>query len=219
MKSSHSEAARLFTAACEYMSIAGLEEEITWQRNLQLEKFSEADLLREGAWVILCSGFREATVRRVFDHLSLCFFDWESAFEISTNATTCMSAARGSFRNEQKLSAIVHLAELVNLSGFEKLKERILVNPIDELQIIPFIGPTTAWHLAKNLGLDSSKPDRHLLRAASALGFGSPFALCDTVSKMFNEQVRVVDLILWRYLADNPSLRVAWSGSDAVPCR
>jgi hypothetical protein len=217
MPNNQSSAARLFTAACEYMSAAGLEGEITWQRNVQLQQFSESDLLREGAWVILCSGFREATVRRIFDHLSLCFFDWESASKIAANSAICLSAARAGFRNKQKLNAIVRLAELVILGGFEKMKEQILANPIAELQAIPFIGPTTAWHLAKNLGLDSAKPDRHLVRAAAALGFGSPSALCESVSQMFNEQVKVVDLILWRYLSDNP--RIARNDFETVPCR
>jgi hypothetical protein len=217
MRNSQSSAARLFSAACEYISAAGLEGEIAWQRNVQLLHFSESDLLREGAWVILCSGFREATVRRVFDYLSLCFFDWESASKIASSRAICLSSASAGFSNMQKLNAIVRLAEMVVLGGFEKMKEQILANPIAELQVIPFIGPTTAWHLAKNLGFDSAKPDRHLVRAAAALGFGSPLALCESVSQMFNEQVKVVDLILWRYLADNP--RIARNDFETVPRR
>jgi len=38
------------------------------------------------------------------------------------------------------------------------------------LQQLPFIGPVTAFHLAKNLGIEAVKPDRHLCRLSKLLG-------------------------------------------------
>ena len=215
MNSSAARAAQLYTAAREYVAVAGLEHEIRWQRDLKLEEFTETDLLREGAWVILCSGFREASVRGVFNYLSLCFFDFEDASKIASAGATCTNAARVGFKNLLKLRAIVRMAEQIVTIGFDRFKERVLSDPVSELQVIPFIGPITAVHLAKNLGLDSAKPDRHLLRASLALGYSSPLALCDSLSQMFNEQVNVVDLILWRYLADNPNKRATWGDSKS----
>jgi len=45
-----------------------------------------------------------------------------------------------------------------------------LIDPVDELILLPFIGPVTVWHLAKNFGLITAKPDRHLARISNALG-------------------------------------------------
>ena len=51
----------------------------------------------------------------------------------------------------------------------------------------------------KNLGFDVVKPDRHLLRLASSLGFDSPEELCAEIAYEFGEPAAVVDIVLWRY--------------------
>ena len=86
-------ALRVFAAAATYMANSGRDPEVQWQRQVALEGFSETDLLRECAWVILCSGFRERIVRRVFDYVSLCFCDWESASAILDADPICRTAA------------------------------------------------------------------------------------------------------------------------------
>jgi hypothetical protein len=194
----------VFELACGYTSSGGFAAEVDWQRNVNFAEFSETQLLREAAWVILCSGFREAIVRRIFDHISLCFFDWESAAEILEYREICVRAARDSLRNEPKLNAIVACAERIVSEGFEDVKGAVLRDPIRELQRLPFIGPITAWHLAKNLGLDVAKPDRHLARLATKCGYSSAGALCEDLANRNREQIKAVDLILWRFLADNP---------------
>jgi hypothetical protein len=194
----------VFDLARGYTVSAGLAAEVDWQRNTDFALFSETQLLRETAWVILCSGFREAIVRRIFDHISLCFLDWESAEQILENRDICVRAAMDSLRNEMKLNAIVACAERIANVGFETLKEAVIRDPIPELQEFPFIGPITVWHLAKNLGLNVAKPDRHLVRLASRCGYPSADALCEDLANRNDEEIKVVDLILWRFLADNP---------------
>jgi hypothetical protein len=178
--------------------------EVAWQRAVRPEHFTETDLLREAAWVILCSGFREATVRRIFGHVSLCFFDWESATEIAEAGANCVAAASAVFNHPRKLSAIVDVARSVERAGFAELKDRIIGEPMVELRRFPYIGEVTAWHLAKNLGFDVAKPDRHLVRLARDHGFADAHALCAALSHATGEPVRVVDLVLWRYAADRP---------------
>jgi hypothetical protein len=194
----------VFELARTYAQEAGFGDEVNIHREGEFTLFSEQVLLRESAWVILCSGFRERTVRRVFDYISLCFFDWESAEEVLMNRTTCVRAATRCFRNERKLNAIVSCARLISERGFDHLKGVILSDPIHSLQRFPLIGPITVWHLAKNLGLDVAKPDRHLVRLAKACGFEGVHDLCQHLSEMHKESVKVVDLLLWRYLADHP---------------
>lgn len=197
-------ALQVFTAASAYMTSAGRDAEVQWQRRVALDKFTETDLLREAAWVILCSGFRERIVRRVFDHISLCFCDWESASAILDADPICRMAAMASFRSPAKLGAIVTAALHVNGQGFAAFKQAVLAAPLTELQRLPYIGPVTVWHLAKNLGLDVAKPDRHLARVSLALGFDDADQFCTAIAKVIGERRNVVDLIVWRYLADNP---------------
>ena len=199
------EALSIYARAASYICDAGLDAEIAFHRELQFEKFTESELLRESAWVILCSGFRESTVRRMFDHISLCYCDWESAREIVAAGPACEISAKSVFRNSAKLSAISSVARQINDVGFMKIKKAILQNPIETLLSFPFIGPITATHLAKNIGLNIAKPDRHLVRLSTHIGFDSVDELCAEIGELVGETARVVDLVLWRYMADNPS--------------
>ena len=67
------------------------------------------------------------------------------------------------------------------------------------LESFPFIGPITKFHLAKNIGIDVAKPDRHLSRISKMLGFASVQELCESISQRIDEKVSVVDLVIWRY--------------------
>ena len=192
-----------FKRASTYVEVAHLTGEVEWQRAQRFLEFDESDLLRESAWVILCSGFREAVVRKIFDHISLSFCDWESSEAIVKSAATCRMTALASFSNRRKLDAIIEIACLIDAEGFDPVRHRILRQPIVELQNLPYIGPITARHLAKNLGLPIAKPDRHLLRLSNLLGYGEDVhQLCASIAKACGKLVSVVDLILWRYVAD-----------------
>jgi hypothetical protein len=197
-----------FERAWEVVAQAPWSGEIAWQRAVQPESFTETDLLREAAWVILCGGFREATVRRVFGHVSLCFYDWESAEHIVATGTACTAAARGAFNHPAKLAAIVEVARCVQSVGFVEFKNRIVGQPIAELRRLPYIGEVTVWHLAKNLGFDVAKPDRHLVRLARDHGYADAHALCAALSIATGEPVRVVDLVLWRYAVSGSEIRI-----------
>lgn len=199
-------ALRLYARATDYVTVAGFENEISWQRNSNFTSITEPVLLREAAWVILCSGFRESLVRRIFDHISLCFCDWDSAAAIVHAYPACHLAAQASFRGTAKLSAIVETARQIEAVGFDALKMSILADPISTLRQFPYIGPITVWHLVKNLGSDVVKPDRHLMRVSKHFGFGGPTEFCAAIADMSGEPLKVVDLVVWRYLADRADL-------------
>lgn len=205
MKTNLAYAMEFFSEAKDYVESAGLASEVNWQRNTNFEDFTESELLREHAWVALCSGFKESVVRKIFDHMSLCFCDWESAAAIASAGDVCCLTASKVFGNRSKLDGILATAKHLHSVGFLEYKNAVLLDPINCLQQLPFIGPITSWHLAKNLGLDVAKPDRHLFRVSKSLGFRSADHLCRELASSTGEQVKVVDLIVWRYLADNPS--------------
>jgi hypothetical protein len=188
-----------YRTAKETVATARFGLESDWQRRVLGQRFLEQDLLREAAWVVLCSGFSERVVRRRFDAISLCFCDWLSAEYIVTRGDRCWSTAMSVFGSARKITAILRICSFVYEQGFDSLSSRIRANPIHELGQLPFIGPVTSYHLAKNLGIDVVKRDRHLVRLALYLGFESPEEMCAKVGRQIGEPVSVVDVVLWRY--------------------
>ena len=149
--------------------------------------------------MVLCSGFSERIVRRYFDSISLCFCDWSSAEVIVCRGDRCFSTAMAVFGNKRKITAILQTCGYVHEQSFSSLSCRIRANPIQELSKLPLIGPVTSYHLAKNLGFDVVKRDRHLSRLAAGLGFESPETLCAEIGYEVGEPAAVVDIVLWRY--------------------
>lgn len=189
----------LYHRAVDAVQAAGFGWEPEWQRARAISAFTERDLLRETAWVVLCSGFREKVVREIFDYVSLCFCDWEAASEITQRRDACVRTASGRFRNERKLRALVDVAAVIDAHGFEPLCARLTSDPIAELQVFPFIGPVTSWHLAKNLGFNVAKNDRHLARLAIEHGYEDAHELCRVIASRTGELESVIDVILWRF--------------------
>lgn len=166
----------------------------------ELSEISESEFLEELAWVILSAGMAESVVRRKFPQISQSFCNWKSAHQISENATECVANALSYFRHEGKIKAIAAAAAMLAMPGsFERLRERILLDPINELQSFSYIGRITAFHLAKNVGVKVAKPDRHLVRLAHSNGFESAHQFCETIAQFLGEDIRRVDSVLWRF--------------------
>lgn len=178
---------------------SGFGSEIIWQKTVRIEELTETDLLRECAWVILSSGMRESVVRRKFPGIGEAFFDWASAREIVWYRDHCVRSALLCFRNERKIEAIAQSAQIIDAKGFEALREDIARNPIAALQQFPYIGPTTSFHMAKNIGISVAKPDRHLRRLATLSGYEQPADLCRAIAEYIGDPVSVVDIVLWRF--------------------
>lgn len=84
---------------------------------------------------------------------------------------------------------------------------------------LPWIGPVTKFHLAKNLGVDVAKPDVHLERLAKAEGI-SVVAMCMRLAKQTGYRVTTIDSILWRacadgYLVSSVYRAVGWTAATA----
>ncbi len=178
---------------------SGYASEISWQSGVSLDDINESSFLRELAWVVLSAGMSERVVRRIFRGLSSCFLDWESSEAIMRNERFCYCQAIKLFGNERKISAILAAAGEIHDIGFDTLKELMLKDPIQVLQKFPYIGPTTVYHLAKNLGFPVAKPDRHLTRIAALEGYSDVQLFCDEISQLTGDSVPVVDIVLWRF--------------------
>jgi hypothetical protein len=194
----------IYTQIKEVVIRAGFKSEIDWQNNIQLSLISEHDFLREAAWVILSSGMRETIIRRKFPAISAAFYYWLDTKKITQNAKQCRICALLVFGHRQKVNAIITIAEQIYSQGFENFKIRINTDGVEFIQSLPFMGPATSYHLAKNIGLDVVKPDRHLLRVAAAAGYDSPKLLCEEISKCVGDRISVVDLVIWRFATLEP---------------
>jgi len=178
---------------------AGYEWETKWQESRDLQLLSETEFLRETAWVILSSGMREKTIRNCFCRVSDAFFHWVSAKAIVGDIGKCMEKALRTFNHKGKIFAIASAADRVASRGFENIVQSIENNGIDYLRTFDYVGKVTAFHLAKNIGFDVVKPDRHLVRLANAAQFNSPMELCQAIAKETGERLSVIDVVLWRY--------------------
>ena len=183
----------------EFVIRAGYEDEIDWQSDLNIKYITETDFLRETAWVVLSSGFRESVVRKCFQDVSKAFLDWCSAKRINAYRKRCQNRAISVFGNRRKIQAITEIVRRVANDDIECIKTRIKSRGVEYLQEFPYIGPVTSFHLAKNLGLCVVKPDRHLVRMAHITGHNSPLEMCSDVAGSVGDSLAVVDLVFWRY--------------------
>lgn len=200
-----------FISAKRRVDRLGYKFEYEHQRSVLGKKWSETDFLREYAWVILSSGFRESVVRKWFSYISLAFFDFESAGSIVKNSSECANLALVAINNEAKMGAIVETAALICESSFDAFRQRVTQEQSIFLESLPFIGKVTSQHLLKNLGFNLAKNDRHLQRICKRFQFKEANAFCDCISQATGEPRAVVDIILWRFSVLN-------SGSQAT-CR
>ncbi|MBZ5514739.1 MAG: hypothetical protein LAN62_07825 [Acidobacteriia bacterium] len=178
---------------------AGYADEVAWQRTVSLASLTESDLLRETAWVILSAGMRESIVRRKFPEISSSFFEWESARKIAESANACCLSALRHFNHSGKIRAIAEVAQQISSEGFQSVRLNIAADPINSLRQFPYIGPVTAFHLAKNIGISVAKADRHLSRLALGAGYDDVHAFCRSISEFVGDNVEVVDIVLWRF--------------------
>lgn len=197
--------ASLYMDFKEYVIRSGYADEVDWQTELDFQSVTETDFLREAAWVVLSSGFKESIVRGLFQQVSEAFLEWCSAVCIDECCDQCQTQAISVFGCHRKIVAIVAIVKIVAHESFDRIKLKIQAHGVQYLQEFPYIGPTTSYHLAKNIGLGVVKPDRHLVRMARISGHDTPQQMCSIVSDAVGDSLAVVDLVFWRYATLNRS--------------
>jgi hypothetical protein len=183
------------TCVCD----SGFLNEIEWQDSASLDNLQENTFLQEYAWVVLTSGMSEFVIRSKFCQISECFYSWRSAESIANHADACIRDAMQVFRHAPKIRAIASTATTIAKVGFQIFKRRLCDEPMPTLRTLPYIGPVTQYHLAKNIGFDVAKPDRHLVRIARLFGFLTVHEFCTAVASEVGFRIAVVDLVFWRF--------------------
>jgi hypothetical protein len=143
------------------------------------------------AYVILCSYWKEQYARK----------EWERFFK--TGNADAISNIR---KRAAIMWGVTHAEEwLTNLKryiGWDHEAEY----EICYLDTLPMIGPVTRYHLARNIGIDCVKPDRHLIRLASEAGYEMKDpqkgveTMCRNIQKDIGdaEKLGTIDVVLWR---------------------
>ena len=166
-----------FYNAHEYVVQLGYEYEIDWCRNTSLNNITAAGFFSEYVWCVLNAGMKEQVASRIYSR-------YMNSLDISI------------IRHKGKREAIKHVFDNRNMY-FDKFVKSD--NKVEFLKTLPWIGDVTKYHLARNLGVDVVKSDRHLVRLAKHFGYETPLDMCNVIQNETDERLGIIDLILWRY--------------------
>jgi len=157
----------------------GYQDEIKWSENIKPCQNS-LDFFCEYAWVVINSGMKNQVAQVIWDRVKAALAEGKSVYS--------------AFKHQGKSKAIQYVWE-----NQERLFEQYLdaEDKMAYLESIPWIGGITKYHLAKNLGFDCCKPDRHLVRISKEYNT-SPEELCKRISEATGDRVATVDLVIWR---------------------
>ena len=196
--------AHSYLDAKQHVIDAGFANEIDSQEDVRFSHLTEEQFLHEYTWVVFCSGFRESILRRKFDDLVFAFGGLAKASYVARNRSRCEQLALRAFGHARKIAAVLDVCEMIDACGFESLRSELHSGGVEFIGRLPFMGPATSYHLAKNIGLDVVKPDRHLVRIAAASGFESPDDLCRYIRAAVGDALPVIDIVIWRYATLHP---------------
>ena len=94
-------------------------------------------------------------------------------------------------KHKQKAKAIQYIYDNKDRLYVEWLRSE---DQLTYLETLPHIGPITKYHLAKNLGIDVIKPDRHLVRIAKSYGM-DPLEMCKKLKRETGHTLVVIDMV------------------------
>ena len=188
----------LFYEAEKLVRERGFGWEVDWCDSRPcFDEFEAKDFLGEYAWVILNAGMSNQVIRSKWSQISDAFFQFDVK-KIVENEQEALKKAIVAFGNKKKMFAIVHVAEEISGTKYLDFAEQVKRNPTAFLQTLPYIGNITKYHLARNLGFDFIKPDRHLVKLANKYGM-NPFTFCELIHRETGRRLGTIDVILWRF--------------------
>ena len=169
---------RLEQAICE----AGYAEDISWSEALGPPEDAEA-FGRAAAYVIINSGMKNEVAELIY---AKCL----KAIERGRSVTKVY----GHYAKARAIDAIWQ-NRLRHFGTFVATDDKLAF-----CHALPWIGPVTQYHLAKDLGVDVAKPDVHLARLA-VRDRTTVERMCKRLSKQSGYRVATIDTILWRACA------------------
>lgn len=165
-----------------------------WSENLNPPATAE-DFACEYTWVVLNSGMKNTVARKIMDRV------WPAL-----QAGVPLDATATPFHGGKILG---HRGKATAIEDTWRRREERLAqfyaidddrDVVEWCESLPWIGPITKYHLAKNLGVDVAKPDRWLVRLAEAEGATVDW-LCTRLAAASGDRIATVDVVLWRACA------------------
>lgn len=198
----------LFNEAERFLIENGFEREIEWcDHRPDFEDLGGNDFLREYAWVVFNSGMRNSVISAKWEALKKAFHYFIVPY-IVENENEVMRDALNVFGNYKKVVAVIDTARKIHKEGyFKTIKPQIRADSIHYLSQLPFIGKVTKYHLARNLGFDYIKPDRHLVRLAKKFDI-TPEEMCNIIHNKTGRRLGTIDVILWRFCEQKGQMRL-----------
>ena len=157
----------------------GYANEVVWAENVNLVNDSETFLF-EFAWVVINSGMKNQVAEIIYKKVLEAWIDHKIAHDV--------------FNHKGKADAMEMVRNNRRTIFSEYLKAK---DKLEYLKTLPWIGDITKYHLAKNLGLDYCKPDRHLSRIAKNYKT-TPYAMCKKIADRIGDRIGTVDVVIWR---------------------
>ena len=161
---------------------AGYADDSVWAEELAPPNSAE-EFAQSATYVIVNSGMKYAVAREIFDR--------------------CMQALhrRGSVRKVFGHPGKARAIDAIWKKRHELFEEYTAAE--DKLAFcgsLPWVGPVTQYHLAKDFGLDVAKPDVHLARLARR-DRTTVQRMCARLARQSGYRVATVDTLLWRACA------------------
>ena len=155
--------------------------EIEWYNNIpNLKELDKTFFFREYVWVVINSGMKNQVAEKIFKNF------WIDNINFNFDA----------IRHPNKNKAIRRVFNRLDFYFNHLLQSK---DKLNFLKNLPHIGDITKYHLAKNLGLNFAKPDRHLVRIANHFEYNNVQKFCKKISELTNDKIGVVDLVFWRF--------------------
>lgn len=169
---------KLYNYVLEEVLKAGYKEEIEWCRNIP-KTIDKTYFFREYCWVVINSGMLNKVAEKIFKRF------W--------NGGQYNFEAIGHPNKNRSIREVYNSLDRYYYQ-FENTK-----NILKFLESLPHIGKITKYHLARNLGVDIAKPDRHLVRISEFFGYKDVQKFCKAIAEQVHEKIGVVDLVFWRF--------------------
>lgn len=162
---------------------AGFSSDIDWSEAVP-PATSPEEFADRAIYVICNSGMKNSVAEPIYE--------------------ACMAALH---KGKRVRRVFGHPGKRVAIQNIWNDRERLFLayllaaEPVAFLQRLPWIGPVTKYHLAKNLGADVAKPDVHLERLARR-DKTTTDKLCQRLSHATGYRAATIDSILWRACAE-----------------
>jgi thermostable 8-oxoguanine DNA glycosylase len=168
-----------YRKAKKFLMENGHSKEIEITQSRKFEDCTADDFVWEYVWVVLNAGMKNQVAEKIYTKL----IDSRDINTVGHEGKR--KAIQKAFRESEDWFKQLHRAD----------------DKLAYLESLHWIGHITKYHLARNIGLDYAKPDRHLVRLAERFGYEKETVqeMCQYISEQTNDRIGVVDVVLWRY--------------------